>query len=276
MNMARLSPNNSARVRLGSRLSRKAICLTAVAAFSTTTPGRVGAFVSHPAPQTRPLSVLVPRQTVRMYSSSKKNDNIFKKVATKLGIIKQSEEEEKKELARQKVKDNISGGIKELLKDAPLPVKMFGSVMAPLLSKAASSLGESIAEQENAIERILDDSREYILRDDVALRALGGAPVQIGAPFSQSSSTMVINGQKTVNIALSFPVEGGSRSGMAQARATDQGINNLILEVEGKQIKVSLTKQSSPSGSSSRLGKNHLDDDDNIIEAEVIEKVTKK
>lgn len=278
ISMARLSLNKNATARLGNRLSRKALCLTAVAAFSTTTSSTVGAFVSHPVlQQPRPLSsILVPRQTVRMYSSSKKNENFLKKIGTKLGIIKQSEEEERKELARQQVKDNVSGGIKALLKDAPLPVKMFGSVLAPLLSKAASSMSESIAEQENAIERVLDDSRGYILGDDVALRALGGAPVQVGAPFSQSSSTMVVNGQKKVNIALSFPVEGSSRSGIAQAQATDRGINRLTLEVDGQQINVSLTKQSSPSRSASRIGKNHFDDDDDIIEAEVIEKVTKK
>ena len=278
--MARLSSNKTSSVRLASRLRRQALCLTAVAALSTTT-SRVGAFVP-PPPLLQPRvpsspALVTPRQPIRLYSSSNKNENFLKKAATKLGIIKQSQEEEKAELARQQVKDNVSGGIKELLKDAPLPIKMFGSVLAPLISKAASKMGESIAEQETQIERVLDESRGLILGDDVALNALGGAPVQVGAPFSQSSSTMVVNGQKAVNIALSFPVEGSSRSGMAQAQATDKGINRLLLEVDGRQIDVSLTKRAFPSSSSSsRLGKNHLDDDDNIIEAEVIEKITKK
>jgi hypothetical protein len=113
------------------------------------------------------------------------------------------------------------------------------------------------------------------LGDEVAIQALG-EPITIGTPFSQSSSTSIINGQKTANIQLGFPVSGSRSSGVAQASATQSGLSSLLLEVDGRQIQVSLSKRGS---SSKRVGKNHRgpsDDDDNIIEAEIIEKEVKK
>ena len=287
--MARLSTTKNTTLA-SNRMRRNAFFLTAAAALSKTSS--VDAFVAHPSQQQqRSLhhlspSVMMPSNrlltttpTTRLYSSSKKNDNFLKKAAKKILPASwfQSEEEKEAALARQQVKDNVKGGIKELLKDAPLPVRMLGSMISPLLSKAASQMGEAMAEQEKTIETVLDDARAYILGDDVALQALG-EPLQVGAPFSQSSSTSIINGQKTTNIAIGFPVNGSRSSGMAQAQATDKGIQRLTLQVDGRQINVSLTQRGSPS---SRVGKNHrtfgpMNDDDNIIEAEIIEKKVEK
>ena len=267
--------------------------LTAAAALSTSLTSRADAFLVRPPPTlARPLQPNVAtfalnpldnhypvKTTTRLYSSKKNNDGILKKAAKKFLPKKwfQSEEEQKAELTRKQVKDNVKGGIKEMLKDAPLPIRMMGSMMSPLLSRVASDLSESMAEQQKSIEQVLDDARAYILGDDMAIQALG-EPVRIGSPFSQSSSTSIINGQKTTNIQLAFPVNGSRGSGVAQATATQSGLSDLVLQVDGRQIRVNLSRK----GSSSRVGRNHRSsgrigskDDDNIIEAEIIEKETK-
>lgn len=270
MRMARLAmPQNTSTI-VSNRMRRSALFLTAAAALST----RVDAF----------LPPIQRHSTIRLYgsSSSKNNDdNILTRAAKKvLPSWFQSEEEQKAALAKKQVKDNVKGGIQELLKDAPLPVRMMGGMVAPLLSSLASTVSESMAEQQRTIETVLEDAQAYMLGDDAALQALG-EPLQVGAPFSQSSSTTIINGQKTVNLVIGFPVEGSCGSGMAQAQATDQGINRLTLQVNGgQQINVSLMKRGSASSSSRIDGKAERmfpsDDDDTIIEAEIIEKDVKR
>lgn len=216
----------------------------------------------------------------RMYmTDNNKDDGFLKKVAKTILPKKwfQSEEEQRAELAKQKVKDEVSGGISEMLKGAPLPIKMMGKMISPLLSNLASEMSESMAEQQRTIEELLDDSRAYILGDSVAIQSLG-EPIQLGAPFSQSSSTSIINGQRSVQVELGFPVQGSRSSGIATARATQSGISQLILQVDGRQIQVSLAKRGAPS----KIGRNHVQgsfksgDDDNIIEAEIIEKDVRK
>ncbi|CAB9497575.1 expressed unknown protein [Seminavis robusta] len=295
LRMAHLGTNSKGILDSSHRLGR--VFLTAAAALSTSLPARVDAFsVVRPyhhlprpikngdfdrySPSQNNLLVLRHSRQTRLYSSPKKDDGILKKVAKTLLPKKwfQSEEEKKAELVRQQARDNVKGGIKEMLKGAPLPVRMMGSMVAPLLSRVASDLSESVAEQQRTIESVLEDSRGYILGDDVACQALG-EPIRVGSPFSQSSSTSIINGQKTVNIILGFPVEGSRSSGVAQAQANENGISQLLLQVDGRQIHVSLAKRKNA------IGKNHRstnksyfagDDDDNIIEAEIIEKDTKK
>lgn len=256
---------------------------TAAAALSTSLPSRADAFLSRPLsglvlPSRAPTPITCSSQT-RLYFS-KKDEGILEKMAKTVLPSKwfQSEEERKAALAKQEVKDNVSGGIQEILKDAPLPVRMMGKMISPILSKVASDLSESMAEQQQQLETILDDSRLFMLGDDVAVQALG-EPIQVGAPFSQSSSTTIINGEKSVSISIGFPVEGSRSSGMAQAQANQNGITRLVLEVDGRQINVGLSRRGSPSG---RVGKNHRTmssmnkDDDTIIEAEIIEKDSAK
>lgn len=264
---------------------RSIFLLTTAAALSTSLPTTANAFASRP-PTAVPafgygaLSVFpswgthAVTTTTRLYSSNE-DEGMLKKMAKSVLPKKwfQSEEEQKVELARQQVKDNVSGSIKELLKDAPLPVRMVGSMVAPLLSRAASELSEGMAEQQQQVETVIRDAKALILGDDVACQAIG-EPIQVGAPFSQSSSTSIINGQKSVNIALAFPVEGSRSSGVAQAQANQNGITQLVLQVDGRQINVSLSKRGTSSG---RVGKNHQTggskyDDGDIIEAEIIEK----
>ena len=189
-------------------------------------------------------------------------------------------QEEKAKLAkRQKVEDDISGGLDQMLKDAPLGIRMMGKMVAPLMSKAAGAMAETMAEQQRSIEVLLEDATGYMLNDPIVTKVLG-APIQVGAPFQQSSSTMNVNGQTQSRIELGFPVSGSKGQGVAKLLASSQdGISQLLLEAEGRLITVSLQKkripssQSSSSSSSSRFGDNN--DDGDIIEAEIIEKKTK-
>ena len=131
------------------------LCTAAAAAFSTL-PSH--AFVVGPrtlAP--RCISVDGPSSlayhhphshatlTTRRFFSGR-NDNSNKDEGGVLGGLKkaaksilpaswfQSEKEKKAAIERPRVKDEVSGGIKEMLKDAPLPIRMMGSMMGPLVS----------------------------------------------------------------------------------------------------------------------------------------------
>jgi len=299
--MASLSTNHSATRRLSHSSSnsslRRHYLLTATAAAALSTMTSTQAFVvQQPAsgtfrprgmpfsgfmPTTVPTGVLLNNNkyqlsSIRLYTnlsnnnnSGKKKDNIFKRAAKKLlPSIFSSEEEQRAELARKETKAKVKGGIQELLKDAPLPIRMMGNMLSPLLSQAATQMSEAVAEQQQTMEQVMDDTRAYLLVDEVALQALG-EPIHVGNPFSQSSSTTIINGQRTVKLALGFPVNGSRASGTVQAQATDQGIQQLLLQVNGRTINVGLSKRSGLR-SSRGIGKNHMDD--NIIEAEIIEK----
>lgn len=290
LRMTRLGSRGSISPREG-RGCHRLVLLTAAAALSTSLPSRVDAFFVRPPhvstsmlsridyhSATNPLRLKSPTTTTRLFSSgnNNKDEGVLKRVA-KTFLPKswfQTDQEKKAELVRQQVKDNVRGGIQEMLKDAPFPVRIMGSMISPLLSRVASDLSESVAEQQRSVESVIEDARAFIIGDDVALLALG-EPIQVGTPFSQSSSTTIVNGQKATNIAIAFPVQGSRSSGVAQAQANQNGIVQLVLQVDGRQVHVSLNKRGA------HVGKNHLrksyeGDDDNIIEAEIIEKDTKK
>jgi hypothetical protein len=189
--------------------------------------------------------------------------------------------EEKQELQRRKdVRDEISGGLNEILKDAPLPVKMIGKMLKPLMSKVAATLAETVAEQQRTTEAMLEDARGYLMFDPAVTKLLG-EPIRIGTPFAQSSSTTSINGKTQSRVELSLPVSGSRDSGVVRIVASQEGISQLQVEAGGRSVNVSLKKKgwsssgsassSSGSGSSYSLPR----DDDNIIEAEIIDKKTK-
>ena len=151
-------------------------------------------------------------QATRLYfSSQKEQDEGF---LSKLGKAAKSvlptkwfgTDEEKAKLQRRKeVRDEISGGLNEILKDAPLPIKMVGKMMGPLMGKMASSLAETVAEQQRTTEGLLEDARGYLMNDPAVTGALG-EPISVGSPFSQSSSTSSINGKTQVRFMQSVKV----------------------------------------------------------------------
>lgn len=295
--------------------NKKQLCLTAAAALTTTSLGNgplcAHAFAVQPkfrtstiatissssssSPRTmtsleralvnqQPLTGRSCLRSSRLYSSKKDDDNGFlAKVGNAVKSILpsswfQSEEEKKAAIQRQRVRDEVSGGITELLKDAPLPIRMFGKMMSPLMSNVMSNLAETMAEQQETMDSIMSDARKFILNDDAVVKLLG-EPISIAAPFSQSSSTTSINGQSQTRIELAFEVSGTRGSGVARLSATNAGVQQILLQAMGRTIPVNLSsrfsRSSGPAKFSSGRGSRIGEEDDNIIEAEIIEKDTK-
>lgn len=186
-----------------------------------------------------------------------------------------SEEEKKAEMKRNRVKNQVSAGLDQIFKGAPLPVRVLGSMMKPLVSKLMSSAAESMAEQQGIIRTLIKDAEKYMVSDDTVIQTLG-EPIQTGNPFAQSAASVNTNGKIMSEVGLSFPVSGSRNSGVAQLRAKDGAIQQLEVQIAagGRVIAVNLssqkkTKRKSFPSSSRR-------DDETIIEAEIIEKDTKK
>jgi hypothetical protein len=216
----------------------------------------------------------------RLYSSSKNDDE---GILSKIGKAAKKflptnifgTEEEKTKLARKKeYRDQVSGGLDSMLKDAPLALRMMGKLVSPLVSSMASTLADTMAEQQRTTEGVMDDAREYLMGDPAVSQLLGGS-IQLGPPFSQSSSSSNINGQMNTRLELVMPIQGSKGSGTVRLLATQDGISQLQLEAGGRRLDVSLTKRGSPSSSTRNSLSSRINGDDNIIEAEVIDKETK-
>ena len=182
----------------------------------------------------------------------------------------QSEKEKQKAIERQRVRDEVNGGLQQMLKDAPLPIRMMGRMVGPLMSSAMSSMAESMAEQQQTVEEYMAQARMALQADEAVTRVLG-EPLQVGAPFSQSSSTQSINGQTTTRVEIGFPVNGPRGSGMAQLSATQDGMQRLIVQAAGRQISVNLN---APRGGPRKFSSRN-DNNDDVIEAEIIDKDTR-
>jgi hypothetical protein len=185
----------------------------------------------------------------------------------------QSEQEKRAAIERRRVKDEISGGLSDLLKDAPLPIRMVGSLVRPLISSAMSSLAETMAEQQESVSSLMSTAQLCLESDERVAQLLGGGGgrLQVSNPFSQSSSTSSINGQSTSRVDLAFEVYGAVQSGVVRLSASNGKITQLSLQAaNGRVVEV----RTSPSSfSRSRvLGKDDDDSSSNIIEAEIIEK----
>jgi len=148
-----------------------------------------------------------------------------------------SDDEKRAALERKRRQNEISGALDQSLKDAPLGVRLLGKAAGKIFSKVASGLAESMEEQSRQMEGLLQDARSYIVNDSSASNLLGD-PIAIGAPFSQSSSTSVINGAKTVSVQASFEVSGSRSSGIATMVANESGVQRLRLDVAGQSFEV--------------------------------------
>lgn len=166
---------------------------------------------------------------------------------------------------------DIERGISALLKDTPFPIRIFGRMISPLVS----SMADQISEQTRLLDDVLDEAQNMILSDSKAAMALGGSAIKFGSPFSQSSSTVSINGKSTTNINASFPARGPDSSGVVSVSASGSKIESLTLEVAGRYYYIDLaTKNQYSSGftSTKSFDKNMNIREDNIIDAEFVEK----
>lgn len=190
------------------------------------------------------------------------------------GISGKSDEEKRADIIKKERKEEITGGISTLLKDLPLPIRMMGRMVSPLLARAA----EEIAEQSQQAQDVFEEARIRLINDPYLAESLG-EPIQVGQPFSQSSSTVVINGQRSATVRASFPVAGTrGRSGIATLESNNGNIRSLTVNVNGRTLSVGSSRGRGGGGGGGAAGIYNSSKtttksrDDNIIEAEIIEK----
>jgi hypothetical protein len=281
------------------RSKMRVMSIAAAAALSTTTSAQAWVLMPTHAHRNKQLPPTSPSlytpfapasTTTRLYQSSplRRRDNSSDDkdgggFFGKLGKAAKSflptklfgSEEEKAKLARKReVKDQVTGSMDEMLKGAPLGVRMMGKMVAPLMGNLASTMAEGFAEQQRTTEALLDDAREYILGDPAVTQAMG-TPIQMGAPFSQSSSMSSVNGKTQSRIELALNISGPKRAGIARILATEGGISQLLVESGGKVFNVNLASKGRRSSKTKSFG-SRGGGDDNIIEAEIIDKDTSK
>uniref|UniRef100_A0A6U2T208 Uncharacterized protein n=1 Tax=Leptocylindrus danicus TaxID=163516 RepID=A0A6U2T208_9STRA len=179
-------------------------------------------------------------------------------------ISPKTEEQKRAEMVRK----DVSGGLSELLKDAPFPVRMMGKMVAPMLSGLAESMGE----QARQVEDLINDAR-FLLVNDARVVDLLGEPIEVGMPFQQSSSSVNINGQRKTSVQASFQVQGPRGGGVATLSASGGGsasIEQLTLNAGGRVINVDTSgRGGGPGPGGPARGKFNKDD---IIDVEFVDK----
>jgi Cytochrome oxidase complex assembly protein 1 len=203
--------------------------------------------------------------------------NIAKKVLPSSWF--QSDEERRQIVEKKRVQNEITSEIKQIFKDAPLPIRMLTNMIGPVFSGVMSSLAETAASQQSMVDMALDQAARLI-QNDVSVQQVLGDTISVGRPFSQSSSSSSINGATTTRVELAFPVSGRRGEGIGRLVASRNGNgdpNIQRLEVQSNErlivVDTVLSSLSSSNQYSSNIG-NH--GDDNIIDAEIIEKDTTK
>jgi Cytochrome oxidase complex assembly protein 1 len=189
----------------------------------------------------------------------------------------QSGEERRQKNEMKRVEKEIKSEIQQVFKDFPLPIRMMGNMIAPIFGGLMSSLAETAASQQSMVNVVYDQAVRSIQSDASVRQALGDT-ISVGRPFSQSSSTSSINGVTTARVELAFAVSGSRGEGMARLQASGSGNKNptiqfLEVQANGRRIDVNTIAYSSPKTSQFSSGYNG---DDNIIDAEIIEKEVKK
>lgn len=203
-----------------------------------------------------------------------------------------SDEERRAKAERKRVKAAVKSELQQVLKDAPLPLRMLGGIVGNVLSNLVSNVAQVASSQQDMVDTVYQRAVANIQRDPAVADALGvsggsnaaGAVVVVGPPYAQSSSSSSINGATTMRIEMSFPVGvgGGGRQGVGRLVASRQGSSNndennisfqvLEVQVNGRTIPVSTTLRGNVQ-SKKFYGPSSNDSD--IIEAEIIEKETK-
>lgn len=267
---------------------RRALYLTAAAALGSSLSNTAGCCHAFSGPAYVPRAMLYQQQQqhnqqTRLYSSNNEdNGGFFGGLAKAAKSIlpkswTQTEKERQIELKTKQAAKEIKGGIDMMLKDAPLPIRMMGKMVAPILSSVMSTVASEIGEQQRQVQDFMDEAQACMVADPDVRQALG-EPIQVEPPFSQMSSSMSINGKSTSSVDASFYVIGSRARGTAQMTATEGRIARLVVNINGRQMQVSLTPNKWSNytvdvdmASSSSLGKNRINQND-IIDVEFVEK----
>jgi hypothetical protein len=239
---------------------------------------------------------LVTEKCTRLYHSSPQRDffnrNNNPKDDEEPGILGQAKklakkflpstwfqsEEERRQIVEQKQRQKeIQTGIQQIFKDAPLPIRMVSNMIGPIFGTMMSSLAETAASQQSLIDIVYDQGVQAIRTDPVVQGILGDS-ITVGRPFSQSSSSSSINGVTSTRIELAFPVSGRLGNGVGRLSASG-GANNpiidrLVVQANGREVDVRVGASSFNQRLKSDIP--NVMDKSNIIDAEIIEKETKK
>ena len=219
----------------------------------------------------------------RLSASGKNNEeeeSFLEKAVGKVKSIFPFSKSKSQMTRKEKAKDEFSNSIDTMLKDAPLGMKMFGQIMKPMVSGLVGGMAQAVEEQQEQMSEMLSDARNCIRQDSAAVQLLGGEPIELGSPFSQSSSTMSVNGESRTNLQASLEVRGSRASGVATIASANGRIENLSLNVGGRSIQVETTQWIGRGGGgrsrSSYSGGNNMDqnsiiNEDGIIDAEIVE-----
>lgn len=131
----------------------------------------------------------------------------------------------------------LSRAADELLKNAPMPVKVMGALVKPAIGALENALAEGAAD---ADEMMLQ--AQSALRADGRVTALLGPDVAIGAVFSSSSSSSSINGVTRKMMSLQCSVAGSLGSGVVAMQGQSEGgsldIQSLQVQAAGQVLDV--------------------------------------
>jgi Cytochrome oxidase complex assembly protein 1 len=251
-------------------------------------PGRTSAMALQVPPVTTSTRLYHSTPQRNFFNKQKKNkpnddDNSIlgqvKSVAKKILPASwfQSDEERRQKNEMKRVEKEIKSEIQQVFKDFPLPIRMLGNMIAPMFSGLMSNLAETAASQQSMVD-VVHDQAVRLIQSDASVRQELGDTITVGRPFSQSSSSSSINGVTTSRVELAFAISGPRGEGVGRLQASGSGnqsptIQFLQVQANGRRIDVNTIASSSPRTSKFSSGHNG---DDNIIDAEIIEKEVKK
>lgn len=181
-------------------------------------------------------------------------------------------EEEKKALQRQKeTKKKVENELNGMLQGAPLPLRLLGKVAGRVIGNVASNMVQTIEQNQQHLEKLLDEAQLYLI-NDAAVRERLGSPIQLArVPFQQSSSTIQINGQQQNRTGFSTNVFGSKlKGGVVRISASDEGIGQIIVEIDGKVYDVDISSNKATKRKSKKWF--NVESDTNIIDGEILDK----
>lgn len=173
---------------------------------------------------------------------------------------------------------SFGSGFSELLLGVP-------DFTSPGLTKRGSLFTSDILfsnafeKESSKVAEVLEEARS-ILEADSTASSLLGVPLEIEQPFTQSSSTITINGETSCTIEAMFRVHGPLRAGVVSVVSRGAGVASLDLETDGRSFRLNVKNRDRARagrrahGKSKRsvVGPISKDGSGNFVDAEIIEK----
>jgi hypothetical protein len=160
---------------------------------------------------------------------------------------------------QQTARDEISSSLDSLFQDSPLGMRLMGNmIVKPLFRNLAGSLVQTMQDQQREMDDLLAQARTLISSDKNLVKSLGGEPIQVKPPFSQSSSSSTVsvsgsgsggfsrNRMETKSrIEASFEVMGGNTGwnaggGIATMVAVNGIMERLYVNLQGRYYEVNV------------------------------------